>query len=490
MDDDKLQHIQSLIQAARQAKQRGEHQKAAQLAVDAIELDDKCVPAYLLIARIQLLHDNYEPAEWAISEAIKLAPGEAAFRIIYANILAARGDFDDALNEAETAVGLAPDMGRATALKIHLLTMLTRYDEAAALLESALARWPDDVDVGLAFADLAGRLGRESEAAARLELHLPVTQSDPGQRADVLFRLASLYDRTGEADRAFAAAREANALRNKPWDPDTFDRSIANISSRWSREFIQSAPRATNDSKRVVLIVGMPRSGTSLVEQIIDCHPKAAGAGELPALLEMAYASYNRPGEQVLPFESDTSMLTAGEIDRIGREYMAGIAAISNDARIVTDKLPQNTAVLGLAQLALPDAHVIYCRRDPRDVCLSCYFTDFRVGNLFAWNLEHLGRYHLGQDRLMAHWQQVLDLPILSVDYERMVTHTEDVARGIIDFIGLDWDDRCLRFHESARVVRTASSMQVRRPVYRTSVGRHERYRRHLGGLYATLGLN
>jgi tetratricopeptide (TPR) repeat protein len=476
------------VQAARQAAAQGQFQRAAELAVEALERDPDCLPGYLLIAQIQMQHGNWEPAGWAIGEALRLQPDSAPLHFDAAKVHRLSGRIGQALEEADRTLSLDDGLPHARAFRIEVLNMLGRYDQADRALLEGLSQNPGDVDFCLLLGDSAARLGRVAEAIERLEACLPQVEAQPGVRCDVLFRLAALHDKAGQYDRAFAAARTANGLVGAAWDPDAHDRSVAALMTTWSAAYCAAAPRASNDGRRALFIVGLPRSGTSLVEQILASHSRVTGGGELSDLLALAYGVFQRPG-QVLPFEDDTRMLTAATLAQLGAQYLDRLASLDGDAAIVTDKMPANFTALGLVQQALPGARVIHCVRDPRDACLSSYFTHFREGNQFSCDLGHLGRYARAEQRLMCHWQEVLDLPILPVRYESLVANLEQESRRLLAFAGLDWQPSCLRFHESERIVDTASAMQVRQPVYASSVGRYRHYARHLAPLLAGLGL-
>ncbi|MCA9310701.1 MAG: sulfotransferase, partial [Phycisphaerales bacterium] len=228
-----------------------------------------------------------------------------------------------------------------------------------------------------------------------------------------------------------------------------------------------------------VFIVGMPRSGTSLVEQIIDCHPRAHGAGELSAIRQMVVNMYHRlKTDRFFPDYLD--MVDADLLTEFGGAHLRELLSLAPGAARIVDKAPGNFVNLGLIAQLYPRARVINCQRDPRDSCLSCYFKSFTFGLQFSNSLESLGRYYNDYERLMAHWHTALDLPILDVQYEDTVKDVETAARRIIDFLGLPWDDACLRFHESDRQVNTASYEQVRQPIYDSSVGRYRPYEAHL----------
>ena len=485
----KQKQLNRLVAAAHRLSVQGQYQRAVETAVKAIETDESCLPAYLLIARIQLQHRNDEPARWAIGEALKLAPDSAEVLFDSARLHRGLGDLTTALAHAERALAIDNRLPDAEGFVIHVLTLLGRDGEARQRLEAALDAWPGDIGIALVFADWAIRLGRAGEAIQRVEACLRTRQCAPGIRRDVLFRLGPLYEHLGDYDRAFAAIHEAQQLLPRPWDPDAYDRAVSDVCANWSAEFLASAPRAHNESGHVMFIVGMPRSGTSLVEQILASHPEVAGGGELPHLSASAHSAAG-PGVNLIPFQRNLAALTESVVTQIGAGYLHAIGGLAAGMTRVTDKMPANHALLGLVALALPGARIVHCRRDARDTCLSCYFTPLWEGLRYAGDLGHLGRYARAEQRLMAHWKSRLTLPILTVSYAELVTDTERIARQLVDFAGLDWHPGCLRFHESRRYVDTASAMQVRQPVYTSSLGRWRHYEKHLAPLFRALGEN
>ncbi len=226
----------------------------------------------------------------------------------------------------------------------------------------------------------------------------------------------------------------------------------------------------------------MPRSGTTLIEQILSSHPMVHGAGELSILGTLA--------EKTGSFPSSVPTMAPERFGALGAAYLAQVAGRSRGRGRVVDKLPSNFLFAGLIRLMLPDARIIHCRRDPVDTCLSCY-TKLFVGDVpFAYDLTELGRFHRDYQALMAHWRKVLPASrFLEVDYEAVVEDIEREARRMLNFLGLPWNDAVLRFHETERPVRTASVNQVREPLYRTSVGSWKTYAAELGPLLKALGV-
>jgi Sulfotransferase family len=267
---------------------------------------------------------------------------------------------------------------------------------------------------------------------------------------------------------------------------------VDRIMETFSPSIMARLPRARHGSEVPVFIVGMPRSGTTLTEQILAAHPEVFGAGELPALQRVVGLVPAMTGKAA-PWPECAARLGQGGVDTLAARYLSEVTRLAPGAARITDKMPQNFLSLGLVALLFPEARVIHCTRDPVDTCLSCYFQGFTQGHGYAFDLATLGAYYRHYRRLMDHWNAVLDIPVIDMPvmemrYEAMVADQEAESRRLVDFAGLDWDDACLRFFASDRLAHTASYDQVRRPVYKGSVGRWRRYAAHLGPLLAALG--
>ena len=242
-----------------------------------------------------------------------------------------------------------------------------------------------------------------------------------------------------------------------------------------------------SESQAPVFIVGMPRSGTTLIEQVLASHPRVFGAGELDQISHLVNAiSAEISGAP--PYPDSAADLDALTACRLGESYVSYIGRLSDGSDRVTDKMPGNFMHLGFIALLLPGARIIHSKRSPIDTCLSCYFQHFTQPMPFAGDLTNLGTYYQGYERIMTHWRNVLPLPMLEVDYEEMVGDHETMCRRIVEFSGLEWDEACLQFHKTERTVKTASTWQVRQPLYTTSVARWRHYEAFLGPLKKALG--
>ncbi|MFG0258958.1 MAG: sulfotransferase family protein, partial [Phycisphaerales bacterium JB041] len=248
-----------------------------------------------------------------------------------------------------------------------------------------------------------------------------------------------------------------------------------------SSEAVGAAPRADGAGAGLVFIVGMRRSGTTLAERVLASHPLVRAGGELPHLREAAVLIEAEPAQRY-GIVTDLSSCAADLVAEASRHYLGSVASLRGDAGVFTDKMPANLKLLGLTQLALPEARVVWCRRDPMDTCLSCFMQPFN-DNSYCADLVTLARYHHDSERLMRHWRSALDLRAFELEYETLVTEPEPTVRRLLEFCGLPFDEACLRFDRAGPVARTASTDQVAQGLYTSSLGRAAHYDEFLGPL-------
>ncbi len=429
-------------------------------------------------------------AERCYREASRLQPGSAEICIELGLILRHLHRYDEAEEQLRRALALQPEHPHALAGLASLLEFKGEPEKSYELLRPAIEAAPDDIHVALAFADVARRADRSAEAIAMLERCLP-RAGDAKLRADTHFALGQLYDKARDYRQAFAHYDTTKRLDKKRlavhFDAENNRMQFALLTTEFCAETLACRPRATNRSHLPVFIVGMPRSGTSLVEQILASHPQVHGAGELEDI-SLIYKDLPRLLETDLPFPRCMALLKRKTLDQIAQRYLNRLARLGGTAMRVTDKMPHNFLLLGLIDHLFPGARVIHVHRDPMDTCLSIYFQRFNAEHPYAFALADLGRYYRQYEGLMAHWRALLRLPLLDVRYEELVSDPEAMVRRLLAFCDLEWDERCLRFHESKRLVSTPSYDQVRQPLYRSSVERWRRYEPWLGELKAALG--
>ncbi len=298
------------------------------------------------------------------------------------------------------------------------------------------------------------------------------------------FALGNLLDKAGDYDAAFGRFATANRLartlrdaEGKGFDRTLVQRQIDTLIAGYTPAIFAAPNPVAIPSDLPVFVVGMPRSGTTLTEQILASHALVAGAGELPDIGRMAAMLGADSVAPSMAWRDPTAARREAEA------YLALLQKLGGDAARVTDKMPDNIVWLGLIARLYPGARVVICRRDPRDVGVSCYFQSFGAGLGWSNDLADCAFRIQEVERLWRHWQTVLPLRILELQYEALIADLEGESRRLIDFIGLPWDPSCLAFHETERPVVTASLWQVRQPLYSSSVGRWRHYRRHLGPL-------
>ena len=297
-------------------------------------------------------------------------------------------------------------------------------------------------------------------------------------RTQLHFAVAKAYADLERHREAFDHMLRGNKLKrgkieyDEPANLALFDEIIGTVTKKLMRE--KKGQGAS--SKVPVFILGMPRSGTTLVEQILSSHPQVFGAGELREMHEVTQAM-RRPDGSEWPFPGFVPSMTAKELRAFGEEYVRRVQALAPEASRVTDKMPSNFYYVGLIHLAMPNARIIHTMRDPIDTCLSCFSKLFSHEQNHTYDLGELGRFYRAYERLMAHWREILPKGVMiDVRYEDVVADLETQARRIIAHAGLEWDEACLAFHRNKRPVKTASATQVRRPIYKSSIGRWKPY--------------
>jgi tetratricopeptide (TPR) repeat protein len=457
---------------------------------------------------------------------------KANYANAYSNLcdaLREKGQIDEAIAAGERAVALNPTFSEAYSNLGNALKEKGRLDEAIAAFHHAIALKADFPDahynLGLALRDF----GRFDEASASFREALRISQharfyrglASTGRRAadaveierlralvnqpelpvddriDAEFVLGKLMDESDQFDEAFEHLAQGNRLfkqsraeAGEQFDGDGLRTSVDGIIQNFTPAFFAER-RAWGDlSEQPVFIVGMPRSGTTLIEQVAASHPSVFGASELQQIHQISAALSGTRDSAAASSPGRTSPLAwdAASIAKAARTYLEHLRSLGGSAARVTDKMPGNVFHLGLIAVLFPNARVIFSRRDARDNCLSCYFQRFAKNNLlYTYDLVDCGVQQVQTDRVIAHWLKALPLRMLEIQYETMVADQEGQSRRLVDFLGLPWDPACLAFHRAKRPVHTASVWQVRQPMYSRSVGRWRHYERHLGPLLEVL---
>ena len=392
------------------------------------------------------------------------------------------GEGEEAEKAFRRALHLTPDNNRLKSLLGEVLIDVGRIKEAADQFRQVLAKDPKNINaiVGLASTREAGE---EEGDLERFEFALEDQSLEPEKRAALHAALGQIKDQRKKPREAFLHFMEANKLDNSEFSLSGVRKQIDDTISLFTPFFFLSKKGFGSDNERPIFVVGMPRSGTTLTEQILSSHPLIEGAGELPDL--------KRLHDSVAPLSQWRQRMTGitdARCKELATRYLTELDRHSRTAPRVIDKMPHNFLLLGFIALLFPKARIVHCRRDPMDNCVSCYTHRFNKAHGYSTDMKTLGLYYREYRRLMQHWRKVLPLKIFELDYEEMIADQEKMSRKLIDFAGVEWDDACLNFHETERTVRTLSRWQVRQPIYRSSVQRWRKYDEFLGPLKDALG--
>ena len=487
---------------------------------DALRLRPDFPQAHNNLSNALRLRGDWAGALGHVREAARLDPASAEIRANLSKILLDRGEAEEALGPGLEAIRLRPRSVEALVNLGNVFQVLDRLDDAEACFREATRLRPGSASALASLGGIYEQLGdtdrslatfREAlrhdprhagalaRLATRLRAGLPEAEqaaiegllADPGlsseHRLPLLFGLAHVLDAEEAFDRAAALTLEANAAqfaeferRGRGYDPRAHSDFVDRLIEAFNPTFFERVRGWGLATDRPIFVVGMPRSGTSLVEQILASHPRVFGAGEL-RLAGEAFRALPAGG-----FREGLARLDREGLGRLARRHLDGLAALDGPPRRVVDKMPENLLYLGLIAAMFPDAKLIHCRRDKKDVALSCWMTHFRQ---VRWTCDpsHIASRIAEADRLMDHWRRSLPVPIFGVDYESVVDDLEETSRRLLAWCGLEWEPACLEFHKTRRAVRTASAAQVRRPIYRSSIGRWKNYERSLASLFEGL---
>jgi tetratricopeptide (TPR) repeat protein len=481
------QHLLGVLRS-----QQGRYAEALALVSSALQSQPNSIGA--LTNHGLILHNmqRYEQALASFDKALTLRPDHALALNNRGNALAALGRDVEALDSYWRALKTMPNYADAYNNMGVLLKELGRLAEAEAALSKALEFDPKLTGAYINLADCKRFRSGDSHLMHMQALVHDQTQ-DVTDRVRLHFALGKAYADLGDHRRAFENVQRGNAEKRTTiiYDESAmmklFDRTAAVLTRDRVRAKENRGIPLGDPSTLPIFVIGMPGSGTTLVEQILASHHDVHGAGELATFSEVAGSVYG-PDGHLVGYPDFVAECHDDVFRAIGSYFVAALRKLAPRARQVVDKMPSNFIFAGLIHLALPNARIIHVVRDPIDTCVSCYFRLF-TGNLdHTYDLAELGRFYRRYQKLMDHWRDVLpEGRMLEVRYEDVVGDLETASRRILAHCGLDWDPHCLRFHQTGRRVRTASAIQVRQEIYRSSIGRWRDYQPYLGPLLQEL---
>lgn len=445
----------------------------------AIKLDPNNDRCHAKLGNMYGRLDERDLSMESYDHAIALNPTNALYYAAKASVLHVCNDLEGSMALSNKAIELDPELIVAYVSKAESLVALNRLDEAREVINKAQEIEPDNPNIFYTIATIE-KFTSEDDPGFQTMLEKIDIARKMGKpvEASVQFAIADIYDSLKNYDKAFEHYKKANDLRYEisPYVPEAAVHHYVNVKACFPKTLLKEAVEKKQGypSDSPIFIIGMPRSGTTLTEQIISSHPDIYGAGELPDLLRV-----RRKFAQI----DEKNAYEMGKLYvQYSRERMKG-----GEYKHVTDKMPGNFSNVGLIASILPNAKIIHCRRDPMDTCLSNYKQSFLMGQFWSFNLEEMGKEHLRYQDLMEYWHDALPGRILDINYEDTVNDLETQARRLIDYIGVEWNDACLMPHKQKRAVLTASKMQVTQPVYTSSIKKWKRYEKGLQPLVKIL---
>jgi len=492
----------------------GDFEKAEVLLREVCAQQPACALAWAALGRAFNGVGKNDLAIEALRKACEIEPESAQFHLNCGAMLASNGYVTEPLEHFQKAIHLKPDYWSAWVDMGNLLGELGKVEKSKRCFEIVLERRPKHPD---AAAGLAVMLNRAGQHTAALDLVAPLVEQGVGLTVNLvvayvtacigvgrpeqcvvfmermlreplakpemslLFHTyAKLMDKLKRWDQAFIAYKESNALRCLNFDPKRHEQEVTATIDAFGTEALAKWKGLGSDSDSLVFVVGMPRSGTSLVEQILCSHSDVFGAGELE-FVRLIAGQIGEYGNGSL--SSGLSAIDPKMIRGFADTHLQNLSGKAGGASLFTDKMPGNYKYLGLIQVLYPNAKIIHCRRNRLDTCISCFRQNFNGSYAYTTRLDWLASYYTQYERLMAHWLEVIDLPVYEVDYEQLVAHPHQEIPSLVKFLDVEVEEACLNPHENERVVHTASHAQVRQPIYTSSVGYAQRYAAHIAAL-------
>lgn len=426
---------------------------------------------------------RFEDAIRHYERSLAIQPNNAEVHNNLGVALWEQGRLDEAVVQHEAALKIQPGHAAAHNCLGNILKLQGNLSQALSHYDQAIASQPDFAEAHFSRSELKKFRRRDADLDA-LEQLAASDKCPPGKAPFFHFAAAKALEDTGDYERAFDHFRKGNQLKRRQiqYSEPAQSMLFQRIRSVFDRNLLERLAGEGDPSAAPIFVLGMPRSGSTLVEQILCSHPQIHGAGELLAMHKAITSELAAAGATAYP--DWFRHIDGPTARRIGSAYLSHLPVPEEGKVRIVDKMPDNFPNIGIIRLALPNARIIHTTRESMDTCWSCYSRLFTFGQNFSYDLGELGRYYRRYEEVMAHWRSVLPQDaMLEVSYEDVVDDLEGQARRLIAYCGLEWDDRCLSFHKNSRTVKTASTVQVRQSLYRSSLQRWRPYEAWLGPL-------
>lgn len=516
--------ISALLKQAKSLQLLGDLRGAESCFRQILRYDPENVSSLNGMGNLAVAARQYDLAVSFHRRAVMAAPKDPGLLNDLANSLILAGESQNALPHLRKALKALPRLRPALLNLARAYRSLDEPDKALTILEKLAT--PDgsegaggQVEVMLERAVTLAQVGRAAEAHSLFRKVIRIRPTDPKainglatchsatandndlgaveaaiadsrltplQRTVAHRAAGKILEDLGRFDEAFAQFKQGNEVSAKPFDMKRHEKFVAGSIRLFTPKFFTERTGFGDASEKPVFVVGLPRSGTTLIEQILASHPQITGLGELPDIERSLRKTVPEPfGDEY--FFDHLQKLSPEVSHEQAKKYLATISSRGGTKARAIDKMPHNFLVLGWIAMLFPKARVIHCKRDPMDVCVSCYAHHFSEAHAYSNDLGMLGKYHRSYEGLMHHWSKTLPISILDVHYEDVVANLEQTSRKMIAHLGLEWSKSCLDFHKRKRIIQTPSQWQVRQPIYNSSVGRWRRYESHLQPLIESL---
>ncbi len=460
--------------------------KAENAFRNAISLKSDKAESYVGLSQVLYEKNHPKLALIEAEQALRLDPESAPACHQIGIVKAYLGDVKEAISFYQKALELKPDLSSTCLALGHLEIERGNFDDARAYFQRAASTADDKLGATIALARLE-KITPDNPVFQALEEALPDASSMLPQKATAYhYALGECYEKLKRHEDAFKQFQVGASIKRSitDYDPAENDRLTDDLIEAFDQQMIERMREYAVSSDRPIFVLGMPRSGTTLTESILNAHPKVFGAGELNDLQNL----FGRLGDGSTNVPLAVKSATGGKLAQRAQDYIDALSLHAPDAPHIVDKMPANFQLIGLIHSLLPNAKIVHVVRNPFDTCLSCYTRLFERSQLYSYDLVELGRYYNNYSRIMDHWRDILpEGAFHNLQYEALIDDIAVEARRLIDYCGLDWDDSCLEFHKSKRRVRTASVQQVRQPLYASSKAKWRKYEEQLSQLARTI---
>lgn len=468
-------------------RQTGDYSRAESHYRKALQHDPRFTNALNGLAICLGEQGHHDHATQTLKKLLRYEPDNGHAHTNLARSLRELGRHDEALRHGMKALQLSPDNPAVYNNVGLILSNVGRHDEAIRHYQKAIHL---DQEFGHAYYNLAQakKFSADDDDLIRfMEKSLKISGLDRQSQIQLHFALGKAHDDRKAWEKAFRHYDQANKMSGIHFDASSFRRYIDDIITTFDSSFFASCNITGNTKARPIFIVGMPRSGTTLLEQILASHPDLHGIGECTEIprITLKMQEYLQASS---PYPACMTKITEKKVRKLATSYLKAVRLSKQTTVSSIDKMPTNFLHLGLILLLFPDARILHMTRHPLDTCLSCYFQHFSNRNNYTYDLVSLGQYYREYLRIMKHWKRLMPDRILDIAYESLVADQGNETQRILEYCELDWNESCLDFHKTQRAVQTASNFQIRQPIYTTSRARWKNYSKHLTPLARALG--